>query len=492
MTHPPDRDLDDAGDLDALELPPLPPLGSDEEVGVGEVGIELDVGDEESIDLDDTEGLDDFDPVDFLDLKEEEGLLDDETSDLEFDPDLQVDASEYGWTQDTEADPELWEGDDPLVDELDAWTDDDGEVGTEGDSLLAFEGDDEVVGLPPLRTGDDDEEETADDLELEDDGAIVLPDLSFEDEIRLMGSELPPPADVTASVVSRGAVYDLAFDDAAVWVAGDDLQCIGPNGVIHSPAAKGLEPEDLLSIAVLPGSEGRTLVVGTRLGGVFRSLDRGETFAPINGWRSGGEPSVGCRVAFDRAGRLWMWAGGALHRSRDLGNRWAGPVLPSPVVDAVLDDGRLVALCAAGAHLEVLRCRDDGLAFEAIAPTLPRGDGAPRLAVHGDRVAVAFEGDVQGPWLFEETWRREGSLGGVHLPLLTTAGLFGALHIAGRDRGVVLRANPAAVMVDLVTLFGELPVRLREAGADQRIHALLASDRQIWIASGMGLVSWSR
>src|SRR5690606_1983489 len=94
--------------------------------------------------------------------------------------------------------------------------DDGGEEGVEESPSLAFEGEDEVAGLPPLRRDDDAGDELADDLDLEDDADIELGELPFEAEARLMGASLPPPRAVRSHVRYHGAVVDVA-------VAGDVL-----------------------------------------------------------------------------------------------------------------------------------------------------------------------------------------------------------------------------------------------------------------------------
>ena len=481
-------------DDDELALPPLPPLGEDEETGVGEdFGEDTDFVDaSEKVGLDDSEGFDEaFDVVELLRLEDlgESGLENESAGDLvgELGSVVETSDDEYGWTADTEqVAPGEWDDKDdtPLIDELEDLGDDfGGALGLDDNPLIEIEGEDEPVGLPTLDP--DQEEGNADDLDLEEDGQIELPPLSFEQEVRLMGSQLPPPITTEAEVVLRGPVFALARGARGMWAAGDDLRCVGDDGSVFAAPAEGLEPEDLISVAV----SGRTVVVGTQLGGVLRSEDDGETFHAINGWRSGREPSVGCRVAFDRAGRLWMWAGGALYRSRDLGNRWTGPVLPSPVLDVVVDDGNVVVLCASKDQLEVLRCRDDGLAFEALAPSVERGEGDARLAVARDAILIAREGDVDGPSCWRAgAWTRLGDLSGCHLPVWLDGEPSGALHLAGRDRGVVVRlGDEPATVVDLHATFGITPLRLRDVGADQRVHAIMVERASLWVACGVGV-----
>lgn len=490
---PTDRELDD----DAIDLPPLPAVGDAEEVGTGDPEVEADLlglGGPEKIGLDDAEGVDDFDPTSFLDLREEDGasLLDDDVGGDEVSPLYgQLDLGgegEYGWSDDAPADAALFEDDEALVDLPEAIGGDDGEaLGADDEALLRFEGDDALVGLPPLVVdGDDGGEDTAEDLDLEGDGEIAF---FASEEATATASELPPPVDRDARVLAQGAVHALAVGAEGLWVVGDDLRRVVAGQVTVAPA-RGLEPEELVSIAVQPGPG--VLVVGTRLGGAFRSVDGGATFAAINGWRGGREPAVACEVAFDGAGRLWLWAGGALHRSDDCGGSWTGPVLPRPVVDAVVDEGQLVVLVDAGDHrLEVLRCRGDGGAFEAVAPPCRQSEGPSRLAAGRGRVAVFAEEDLQGPAVFDgDAWRRTPELAGAHLGIFVDGVLHGAIHQPQPDRGAVIREG--ATVADLTTLFGETPPRLRVVGADQRIRAFAVSDARVFVACGRGLVSFRR
>ncbi|HJL34399.1 MAG TPA: hypothetical protein RMG95_01740, partial [Polyangiaceae bacterium LLY-WYZ-15_(1-7)] len=418
----PDAFDDDVLDDDALDLPPLPAVGEEEEEGIDvDPGLGLDLGEEEEIGLDAAEGLDDFDPVDFLDEGLDEAV---DLSDAEEAGDLvgglgegvaDSEAGEYGWTDGTETfDSAEWDDED-LVDEIRDGTEEDDGALFDVDAGLHFDGDDDLAGLPPLDEGlgDEDGEELADDLDLQGDGDIDLAPLSFEEEARLMGSQLPPPLDLPAERLFRGPAYDVTVVGEVLWVASDELVRLpvdaGAGALPETVRAEGLEAEELLTVAAAPDA----VIVGTRLGGVFRSMDGGARFEPINGWRSGGEPSVGCHVRFDGAGRLWLWAGGALYRSEDLGSRWTGPVLPSPVLDATLDEeGRLVVLVGSGGQLDFLRARVDGRAFDAVGAPLAREAGrAYRLAARGEQLAVAGEGEAAGPAHFAAgRWERLDAL----------------------------------------------------------------------------------
>lgn len=432
----------DDDDLDLLEeLPELPALGDDEVVGVeGGVEDELDEDDEETAsELDDEEGpADDFDePIEVA-----EGSMLDESRDASLDlgdDDVDAEGEEYGWTGGDEA-----PGASALdfvedVEEPETTSEDDGGAeGVEESPTLAFEGDDAPAGLPPMRRDEEAGDDLADDLDLEDDAAIEL-DLPPEDEARLMGASLPPPRSTEAHVRYHGAVVDVSLAGDALFLVGDELACVTEAGAEACPAA-GLGAEELLSVSV----RGELVAVGTRLGGLFRSTDAGRTFQAANAWRSGNEPSVGCRVAGDAAGRLWLWAGGALYRSDDFGARFVGPVLPAPVIDANLDDsGAFVVACGSlGGGIDVLRASEDGRGFRAIVPAatgLVRAAGAIAVAVAGDRVALAQEGDANGPLVHREgRWSRVPELAGCHALAWVGEVLYGATNVASGDRGLVL------------------------------------------------------
>lgn len=497
-------------DLDLLdELPELPSLEEGEAVGLADAdadGDDLDLGEETS----DTAGLDegagpleDFDEA--FELEADGSLLDDVVAPaLELGEDEVDEGDEYGWTGGDEA-PGASAADfvEDVEEPAEATEDDGGEEGVEETSSLAFQAEDELAGLPPLRRdeGDDD----ADDLDIEDDGANEL-DLPFEDEARLMGARLPPARPARSRVRYHGAVLDLGADGDTLYLVGDELVRLGPEGALACDAS-GLQAEELLGVSV----RGDVVVVGTRLGGAFRSVDGGRSFAPANGWRSGNEPSVGCRVAGDAAGRLWLWAGGALYRSDDFGARWAGPVLPAPLATANLDErgALVVATGSLTGGVDVLRATDDGRGFRALVPAvskLSREGGPLALAVAGDRVAIAPEGDPQGPFVSLGTgWFRVPELAGCHAVAWVGEALYAATHVAAGDRGLVLRcafdgdAREVTVVLDLDALPRETSgsSRMRARGEDwlgegvpeeHRIHALRPHRAVLLVACGAGLV----
>ncbi len=216
-------------------------------------------------------------------------------------------------------------------------------------------------------------------------------------------------------------------------------------------------------------------------------------------------------VAGDAAGRLWLWAGGALYRSDDFGARWAGPVLPAPVVTACLDDrgALVVATGSRPGGVDVLRATDDGRGFRALLPTvakLSREGGGLSLAVSGDRVAIAPEGDPEGLFVsLGGRWFRVPELAGCHAVAWVGETLYGATHVAAGDRGLVIRcafdggAREVAVVFELDALSrgpsGSPGMRSREYEwvgdgllESHRIHGLWSRGSTLLVGCGAGLV----
>jgi hypothetical protein len=182
MTDPMPRGDED----DLLDLPPLPPLGSDESLGTGEgeVLLDIDPAASEEVGLDDAEaGLGDLDPVALLDDLEEPLAPDDGS----LAPGVEVDLSdaiatsdaEYGHRDGAEAPTAAeWEGDAGITTLAELGSDDGGEVGLE-DLATGLQGDDALPSLPPLEGEAEEGEPLADDLDL---GDVMTVDLSSEDD----------------------------------------------------------------------------------------------------------------------------------------------------------------------------------------------------------------------------------------------------------------------------------------------------------------------
>jgi hypothetical protein len=181
---------------DDLDLPPLPPLGSDESVGTGDMPlgstIDLDPGEGEQVGLDDAEAqLDDLDPASLLDFVGSEAIAPDDGSlapgielDLGDEVANQDGEGEYGWRDGTEAPThEEWEGDAGITTLADIGEDDAGETGLD-DLVMGLQGDDALPELPALED-EGEGEPLADDLDLGD-------ALSIEDRLTEGGEPTEP------------------------------------------------------------------------------------------------------------------------------------------------------------------------------------------------------------------------------------------------------------------------------------------------------------
>ncbi|MEM1413763.1 MAG: hypothetical protein AAGH15_02620 [Myxococcota bacterium] len=469
----------DDDELDLPELPPLPPLGAEEEALGDEVGDDgLDVAEEGVSNLDDSEGVEGFDPGAFLDgsvLAEGESLLDDAPAELGDVASEAIDAPDDGWTGDDATGLE--------DDDLGAYVDepsgrhaslDDGEEGPLGDDL-------ELPPLPPL---DADEGDDVDgDLDLGLDAEIGLGSLSVEAELRLEGRSVPPPAGARMLHWLAEPVVAAALADDVLWAVGAEVFRGDEDGSEARPA-RGLEAEDLVSIAPL---DAERALVGTRLGGVYRTLDGGRTFEPANGWRSGGEPTVACHL-LACGGRVWLWAGGALYRSEDVGGRWTGPLLPYPVLDVTEDVARperVVALGRAGDGLRVASTSDGGVRWESRElPAAPTGfeRGALSVAAHGDALGVLGEAPENGPWL-PFGGAAKGGEGAIAFVFDARGRPCFALHGMGADRALVLRGLPPTETVFDRRGSGSA----RDPEGDHRVRLLRQARDVILVGLGAGL-----
>lgn len=169
-------------DDDSLDLPPLPPLGSDETLGTGDSAVILDIdpGAGEQVGLDDSEaGLGDLDPVALLDELEEPLAPDDGSLapgvELDLGEAVATADAEYGHRDGAEApSAEEWEGDHGITTLAELGTDDGGETGLD-DLAMGLQGDDALPSLPPLEAEGGEGEPLADDLDLGDAMAIDVP-----------------------------------------------------------------------------------------------------------------------------------------------------------------------------------------------------------------------------------------------------------------------------------------------------------------------------
>jgi hypothetical protein len=295
---------------------------------------------------------------------------------------------------------------------------------------------------------------------------------------------------------------------------GDALYEVRGVGLEQRPGI-GLEGHELTSVVV--GSAGLALswVVGTRIGGPFRSNDGGRTFAPVAGFpqeRVGQTLSVAFRVVGERGpGGAVVWGrteSGVLRRSDDLGATWSAPVLAEPVAAlSVLPTGGVVAVCARRDRARVALSRDGGRAWamREVPELRPGtvGDHPMYVAALDDVIAVTREGESGGPWLSidgGDSWKRLPELACAGPLLLRTERtssspvLYAALFFDGADRGVVVRYDSSAARAELVLDVAE-ERRAREIAprgdpeGDSRVLALAndSSRDGLWVATGAGL-----
>jgi photosystem II stability/assembly factor-like uncharacterized protein len=257
----------------------------------------------------------------------------------------------------------------------------------------------------------------------------------------------------------------VAFGRNLLFAAGAGLFAPEGNHLVPTTCSSSIEDAQATSVAFNGTS---TVYIGTLLGGVLVSTDKGETLVPRNAWVSlvkgcgtTAKPSVPVRVGLSSqrtddsendGSLLWVLTqNGHLFRSDDHGKGY----------DVVLDEARVMAhACdAAGAAVAALAQDGEGLAvywsadgreFERRA--VPKLASAlehalePQIAVRGDIVLVGDEdlqeGSLYWPaganeFIVLEDCPRATALevrGDTSSPVLL-AGLF----FAGRDMGTLLR-----------------------------------------------------
>lgn len=503
------------------ELPALPPLDGDVEDGPRAldedeaddedetVGLDVSTGDEEleaELDGVDEEGVSHLDGS-------EPGEIDDGNHD-----DLAVGEDERGWASFAETDDgpeEELEGPDgealATTDRGDEGLVDDEPVrGTEGDEADLPPSDGAVVGSEARDLPDE-------LLDVREAGEVELADLPVDVERRLSGAELPPalPASrVTATWLDVDGVV------AALGAAGDGVLAAGTSLVQLSAAAststrlaaRGLEVAYVTSLVAHP-DDPRRIVAGTRLGGAFASRDGGESFAPVNTWRRerragadaplhATESASAFHVALEKhesGVRLWGLAGGALYRSEDFGETWAGPLLVAPIAAFAacpLGEGGVAAVALAQGSARLLCSRDGGLAWSSRALPVPMATrAAPMVARVGDAVVVAFDRDPAGALLLDAERGGERRLPEltpvIHLALTANREVWAVLFFPGSDRSVLCRAGEGAVTtVADVAALGAQRARagdLHDEG-DGRVLALHVRGDTAWLATPRGVL----
>ena len=461
-------------DDDEIGLPALPPVGHDEELAT-ELALETDFGEEAVENLDDSTAADLFDAGSLLSFEDGPSILGDAAvGGLEDASSTLPDAShesEYGYTGGDEPVKDLELGAD-LVNTVPLSGVEDG--GAEGlDELfpLSFDGDDSLTGLAPflLDPKEDGEEELMDELELS------LP-LSFQFEDAKEMDSLPPKGNAHVRWPLAEACNAIAIGPDGIVVGGLQLFARRAEDRWERLRGVGLENAEVISLAFHHGM----LVAGTRLNGVFVSVDGGASFEARNGWSGGQQPAVPCRVMVDASQRLWMTSGGALYRSEDA-TRWLGPLLPIPVTSIAVD-GEGAAALALGEDGATLFVSADGVRWARRSLELRGGEGT--LTMHEGKALVALPHDHAGPFSEIEARGASPALAGCSRLLVHADSLFGLRHVEADDRVLVIRSRGGEVH----TLLDEASGQAAGPDGNHHIHdALVAPDGSLWLALGGGV-----
>ena len=456
------------------DLPPgLPPPDGDDAATDESSFDEKDDGapESESVGLDAEVGLSDGDEA-LDDFDESGSWLDDEKGIAdEADSDEFVEA-EYGWTSDV--DPSGWQddgGDDDAADEMPAQVDRGEEGFVENPSEIS--GDDDVIERGIIERSMNVDEDSA-DIDLREDAEIEGVRATFEDEQRWAGAEMLERVRagvIVAAVVAPGdeRFGAMALDSQArgAWLAGTALwRWNGPT--LERVSSTGLEEHEVTSIGALDAT---TLVVGTRLGGVFVSGDSGVRFAATNGWHrshDGALTAASTVIVDSQTRRVWLMHGGGLYRTEDAAQSWAGPLLMAPARAMTRDtsNGSLrVVLSSQRSKDAQLATTDDGgrsWANRQIRDVIAPGSGRGVIvACDGLRIAVAEEGAVQGPVVATDADAKFERL--ARLPRPTAFAwhdgvFYAALFFAGANRSVIVRRTEAGVVERIAEIPTDLDV----------------------------------
>lgn len=503
-------------EVDDDDLPELPPLGDEDEEGAldrDDLGLDELIEDadaDEEVGLDDSTGFEDEQALFALELPPEEDPSEAAEEGVDAIPVEGIDDdAEYGWTEyAARGSDETWEPEEHELPSLrPLGHEDHGEEGVDDDVDLGVRGDDEVPSLPPLREDLDAEEEEADDLALGEDALIEEASLSFEEERQQMGRALPPALEAPGCVIEHfGADEVLAIDlGDPILVGGRGLFRLTDGASLERLDREGLEEREIVSIARVSGADG-VVVVGERLGGVWRSEDGGRTFTPGSGVAESNVAQSFHVHAEAGGARLWGRTGtGGLYRSEDRGRTWVGPLLLKPVVAiATPAEGGVVALCAGrDAPPQLVGSEDGGARWAAVdGPALPVTGGELHVAVSGEYVAVASDADRAGPYLSSDGGRSWARVPGLPptgpMALAREPGglaLYASHFFEGGDRGVVVRHRPdggePGVVLDVAQEAAARGVPEHgDSEGEHRVHALAVrregSRTMLYAATGAG------
>lgn len=491
-------------------LPGLPPLDDDEERGVeGEDLDALGVGDdEEDVGLDDDAGVA-LDSDELLDVGEREsegwtGAEDDAAALIPAEVDEEFDGEEQGWIADSEtAGLELLEGDDQGGDDESSGliAADSGEEGVEETGL------EDVGELPPLQGGAEVDAEEEWDLDL----GLGL-GRAGGDEDAGDGGELAvePEAVVWIEPATESIAAVLRAGDA-LFAAGDSLFRVERERLVDL-APRGLVGRMLTSLAIDP-RDARNVVVGTRIGGAFRSLDGGESFEAITQWLPPADRMRPCWVHAERhaaGARIWLRTeGGRLYVSDDLGARFREAEGIRDVVAAAADPGGGLVALARAADVFVLRRSTDGESWDDLGEPIAIGRGRAEdtftLGLSGSAIAVGRDGDGGvvhvstdrgARWIALEALARPTAIAiadvGATPDRAHGAELYVAAWNARSASAIVVRRDATGTEARLFD--SRRMVGRRDAGASEgeaRVSSLwldpTATARVLWVATGIGL-----
>ncbi|MEM9865072.1 MAG: hypothetical protein AAF938_25945, partial [Myxococcota bacterium] len=258
--------------------------------------------------------------------------------------------------------------------------------------------------------------------------------------------------------------------EGRVYAAGERIYRFA-SGRHERAAAAGLQGE-VVSMA----ASGDELLVGTRLRGVFRSTNGGQTFSPTSA--SSRSSTVAAHVIRDEGGRWWLRVGGSLYRSND-GERWLGPLLPAPV-GSLCPYREGIAALAASDEGATLFLSEDGVRWARRSLATSGANGRVRML--GERAVVldtsragAFvEGDAM-PWTAGASFLVNGNEGQLLAVRYESAG----------DRFVVVehRAKGARVIADEGSKLAAVP------DGNHHVYDVTWDGARLWLALGGGVCS---
>lgn len=410
-------------------LPNLPPMDGDDDSAPLEDTDSDDVSEDESVGLDASTAeslIDDSELVDSPENDDSSWLSDDSGENADDEDEDFGDEREENWAAFADVDEELEDDEELESGEGDASFVDAGEEGVSDEPRVSA--DDDAADLPALHENAAVGNEAADDLDLREAGELETAMLSFEDERRWMGAQLPEA---------------WPKDRLRLEIVGDAAD--------ERPTVPS---QEVTSFALDPRNAAR-LIVGTQLGGAFVSSDSGRSFRAANSWsRSDGAAATAAfYVAADvQHGSTRVWGRterGAVYRSDDFGATWVGPVLLQPVMALCVNPTGGVAIVSVPkrgtAQLGLFR-NDAWLMRNIPGPAVTREGRFVDVAAHGEVIAIAYDADPAGVYLSRdggETFHAQPSLPSAsHVALVAEDNevtLYAALFFAGLDNTVVVR-----------------------------------------------------